>query len=130
MGELKLGLTGNAETAVTDDHTAARHGSGMVPVLGTPSLVALMENAAVQALEGHLPAGQTSVGGRMEVRHLAPTPVGMRVRARAELLAIEGRRLVFQVEAWDEVERIGEATHERFIIDRGAFIAKAEAKAR
>ena len=130
MAELTAGLTGDVEMTVTEDDTAERWGSGLVPVLGTPSLVALMESAAVRALEGHLAPGQTSVGGRMDVRHLAPTPVGLHVRARAELLEIEGRRLVFHVEAWDEVERIGEATHERFIIDQAAFIAKAEAKAR
>jgi predicted thioesterase len=130
MQALRPGLTGKAEATVTDDDTASRHGSGLVPVFGTPSLVALMENAAVRALEGHLPAGQTSVGGRMDVQHLAPTPVNMHVRAQAELLEIEGRRLVFHVEAWDEVERIGEATHERFIVDREAFVAKARAKGR
>jgi predicted thioesterase len=129
MKALTTGLTGTVQITVTDDDTAERWGSGLVPVLGTPSLVALMENAAVQTLRGCLPPGQTSVGGRIDVRHLAPTPVGMQVRARAELLEIERRRLVFHIEAWDEVERIGEATHERFIIDRGAFVAKAQAKA-
>ncbi|MGD2178144.1 MAG: thioesterase family protein [Anaerolineae bacterium] len=129
MERLTPGLTGEVETTVADDDTAARQGSGLVPVFGTPALVALMENAAVRALEGDLPPGQTSVGGRMDVRHLAPTPVGMRVRARAELLEMEGRRLVFHVEAWDELEQIGRATHERFIVDQAAFVAKAKAKA-
>lgn len=128
MQTLAAGLTGEVEKTVTDGDTAERWGSGLVPVLGTPTLVAMMENAAVNALEGHLPADQTSVGGRMDVRHLAPTPVGMAVRARAELLEVDGRRLVFTVEASDEVERIGEATHERFILDRDGFVAKAEAK--
>jgi len=114
---------------VTEADTAAHWGSGLVPVLGTPAMVGLMEGAAVQALVGHLPPGRTSVGGRIDVRHLAPTPVGMRVRARAELLKVEGRRLVFRVEAWDEVERIGEATHERFIVDAERFIARAQTKA-
>ena len=130
MDQIIPGLTGELETNVTEADTAERWGSGLVPVLGTPTLVALMENAAVKALEAHLPPGQTSVGGRMDVRHLAPTPVGMAVRARAELLEVDGRRLVFSVEAWDEVERIGEATHERFVVDRDRFVAKAEAKGR
>jgi predicted thioesterase len=129
MEALAPGLTGTVEMTVTEDDTAERWGSGLVPVFGTPGLVGLMENAAVEALRGHLPAGQTSVGGRMDVQHLAPTPVGMQVRARAELLQVDGRRLVFDVEAWDEAEQIGKATHERFIVDQAAFVAKAEAKA-
>ena len=129
MAELAPGLTGETETVVTEADTAARLGSGVVPVLGTPALVALMEVAAVRALVDHLPTDQTSVGGRIDVRHLAPTPVGMRVRAYAELMKVEGRQLVFHVEAWDEVERIGEATHERFIVDGERFVANAQAKA-
>jgi len=128
MGSVRPGLMGEAERVVTENDTAARWGSGLVPVFGTPSLVGLMENAAVEALEGHLPPDQTSVGGRMDVRHLAPTPVSMRVSARAELSEVEGRRLTFHIEAWDEVERIGEAAHERFIIEKETFVAKAEAK--
>jgi fluoroacetyl-CoA thioesterase len=128
MDELAPGLIGKAERVVTEADSADRWGSGMVPVFGTPALVGLMESAAVQALAEHLPPGQTSVGGRIDVRHLAPTPVGMRVHARAELLEVEGRRLVFRIEAWDEVEQIGEATHERFVVGEERFIAKAEAK--
>ena len=128
MGELTSGLTGETAIAVTERDTADRLGSGSVPVFGTPALVGLMEGAAIQALAGHLPAGQTSVGGRIDVHHLAPTPVGMRVRARAELTKVEGRRLVFHVVAWDEVEQIGEATHERFIVNEERFVAKAKAK--
>ena len=130
MSEPAPGLTGEIEAVVTEDDTAARWGSGLVPVFGTPALVGLMEGAAVQALEEHLPPGQTSVGGRIDVRHLAATPVGMRVRARAELVKVEGRRLLFRVEAWDEVERIGEATHERFVVGVERFVARAKAKAK
>ena len=114
--------------AVTEADTAERWGSGLVPVLGTPALVGLMEGAAVHALAGHLPAGKTTVGGRIDVRHLAPTPVGMHARARAELREVDGRRLVFHIEAWDDAEQIGEATHERFVIDVERFVAKADAK--
>ena len=130
MSELALGLTGEVEAVVTEANTADRWGSGLVPVFGTPALVGLMESAAVQALKGCLPPGQTSVGGRIDVRHLAPTPVGMRVHARAELVEVDGRRLKFRVEAWDEAEKIGEATHERFVVDGERFVAKAKAKAR
>jgi predicted thioesterase len=130
MESIRPGLTGEVQSIVTQNDTAERWGSGLVPVFGTPALVGLMENAAVEALDSYLAAGQTSVGGRIDVRHLAPTPVGMRLHARAELLEVEGRRLVFRIEAWDEIERIGEATHERFIIEQKAFVTKAEAKAR
>lgn len=130
MGELVPGLVAKIETTVTETDTADRWGSGLVPVLGTPALVGLMERAAVQALAGHLPTGHTSVGGRIDVCHLAPTPVGLQVRARAELLAVEDRRLVFRVEAWDEAEQIGEAIHERFVVDEEQFVAKAYDKAK
>jgi fluoroacetyl-CoA thioesterase len=126
--DLLPGLTAEIEAIVTEADTAERLGSGLVPVLGTPALVALLERAAVQALVGRLPPGQTSVGGRIDVRHLAPTPVGMRIHARAELLEVQGRRLIFHVEAWDEVEQIGEASHERFVVDETRFVAKAQAK--
>jgi len=128
MDKLAPGFIGETETVVAEADTAERWGSGLVPVFGTPALVGLMEGAAVQALAAHLPPGQTSVGGRIDLRHLAPTPVGMHVHARAELLEVEGRRLVFRVEAWDEVEKIGEAAHERFIVDEERFAAKARAK--
>jgi fluoroacetyl-CoA thioesterase len=128
MKELAPRLTGEVEMVVAEADTAAHLGSGTVPVLGTPALVGLMENAAVRALAAHLSPGRTSVGGRIDVRHLAATPVGMRVRARAELLEVAGRRLVFRVEAWDAVEQIGEGTHERFVIDEARFVARAEAK--
>lgn len=128
MSQLSPGLKAEAEITVTEADTAARWGSGLVPVYSTPALVGLMENAAVLALAGHLPAGQTTVGGRIDARHLAPTPVGMKVRALAELVQVEGRKLVFRVEAWDEVEKVGEAAHERFIIDEAKFMARVRAK--
>jgi fluoroacetyl-CoA thioesterase len=128
MSELTPGLFAEIEHTVTDDDTAARWGSGLVPVFSTPALVGLMESAAVHALTGHLPPGQTTVGGHIDVHHLAATPVGMKVRARAELVAIEGRRLAFKVQAWDEVELVGEADHDRFVIDEAKFLAKGGAK--
>jgi predicted thioesterase len=128
MKRLQSGLIGELEMMVSEANTASQLGSGSVAVLGTPALVGLMEGAAIQALEGHLAEGQTTVGGRIDVRHLAPTPVGMNVRARAELQEVDGRRLVFHVEAWDAVERIGEAEHVRFVIDEARFTAQAQAK--
>lgn len=130
MTELTIGLNAEINRIVTEADTAAKWGSGLVPVFGTPSLVGLMEAAAVKALEGYLPEGQTTVGGRIDVRHLAATPVGMQVRARAELTSVDGKKLTFQIEAWDEVEKIGEALHERFVIDTEKFIARTQTKGR
>ena len=130
MNELTIGPNAEISLTVSETDTAAKWGSGLVPVFGTPSLVGLMEAAAVKALDGHLPEGQTTVGGHMDVRHLAATPVEMQVRARAELKSIDGRKLTFQIEAWDEVEKIGEALHERFVIDTEKFIAKARTKSK
>ena len=128
MNELVTGLNSEITITVTESDTAAKLGSGLVPVFGTPALVGLMEAAAVKALEGHLSKHQTTVGGRIDVRHLAATPVGMTVRARAELTTIEGRKLTFQIEAWDEVEKVGEALHERYMIKTEKFISRAQAK--
>jgi predicted thioesterase len=128
MANLTLGLSAELSITVTDADTASKWGSGLVPVYSTPALVGLMETAAVKALEGQLEAGKTTVGGHIDVHHVAATPVGMTVRARAELTAIEGKKLTFQVEAWDEVEKIGEALHERFLIDTEKFVARVEAK--
>ena len=128
MNELTIGINAEVSLTVTESDTAAKWGSGLVPVFGTPSLVALMEAAAVKALDGHLPDGRTTVGGHIDVHHLAATPVGMQVRARAELVSIDVRKLTFQIEAWDELEKIGEALHERFVIDKEKFITRAQAK--
>jgi fluoroacetyl-CoA thioesterase len=128
MTPLSPGLSAELSITVTDAETAAKWGSGLVPVYSTPALVGLMEAAAVKALAGQLEAGKTTVGGHIDVHHLAATPVGMTVRARAELTAIEGRKLTFQIEAWDEAEKIGEALHERFLVDTEKFVARVEAK--
>jgi len=128
MEELVPGLQAELEHTVTAADSAAQWGSGLVPVFSTPALVGLMESAAVAALTGHLEPGQTTVGARIDVRHLAATPVGMQVRARAELKAVEGRKLVFKIQAWDAVELIGEADHERFVVDEARFLARIQAK--
>jgi predicted thioesterase len=130
MPELASGLSAELEHTVTEADTAFHWGSGGLPVFSTPALVGLMESAAVVSLTGHLSSGQTTVGGHIDVHHLAATPVGVNVRARAELIAIEGRKLVFKIQAWDEVELIGEADHDRFVIDEAKFSAKAASKNR
>ncbi|HRJ43568.1 MAG TPA: hotdog domain-containing protein, partial [Caldilineaceae bacterium] len=96
---LTPGLTGEASTTVDHTNTAAALGSGLVPVYGTPALIALLELAAVHAVADYLPPGATSVGTHLDVRHLAATPIGMRVRAQATLTEVGGRRLTFAVEA-------------------------------
>jgi fluoroacetyl-CoA thioesterase len=128
MIELLPGLSAEHKHLVDETDTASHWGSGGVHVFSTPALVGLMESAAVIALYGALPDGQTTVGTRLDVRHLAATPVGMQVRAIATLTAVEGRKLTFTIQAWDEVELIGEAVHERFIIDEAKFVAKTQAK--
>jgi predicted thioesterase len=107
---------------------ASAVGSGLVDVFSTPMLVALLENAAVDALGSAMTQEQTSVGVHLDVRHLAATPPGMRVCAHAELLGVEGRMLTFRVWAEDERERIGEGTHQRALIDRARFERKVAEK--
>jgi len=128
--ELTPGLTGEASATVTADRTARALGTGAVDVYSSAALVALLEAAAVAALADRLPDGQTTVGTRLDVRHLAPTPVGMAVRAQATLREVDGRRLVFDVEAWDAIERIAAGKHERFIVNRDRFTARAAGKGR
>ena len=125
---LQPGLSAEVELTVGETETAAHLGSGSLAVYATPALVALMENAAVHALEGHLSPGQTTVGGQIDLRHLAATPVGMRVRARAELVEVQGRKLTFHVQAWDEAKQIGEARHVRFLIEEETFMTKVKTK--
>src|SRR4051812_5252021 len=100
--QLTPGLTGQAELVVGEEHTAPRIGSGRVRVLATPVMINLMEAAALDAAENFIPHGHQSLGIRLDVRHIAATPVGMRVRARATLVGINGRTLDFRVEAHDD----------------------------
>jgi len=118
---LEPGLTGHASTVVTEDKTAYALGSGNVKAYSTPSMIALLEAAAIDALQSRLGDGQTSVGTSLNIKHLAATPVGMAVNAVATLREVDGRRLVFDVSASDEIELIGQGTHERFIVDRERF---------
>jgi predicted thioesterase len=126
--QLDLGLTGEKKENVTTENTAIKYGSGCVPVYATPAMIGLMEGAAVEAVAAHLPAGMATVGTELNVKHMAATPVGLAVRACARLTQIDGRRLVFHVEAFDDKEQIGSGTHERFVINVEKFLQKAAAK--
>ncbi len=128
MTEFLPGIFSEIEHLVTDKDTAEQWGSGLVPVFSTPALVGLMEAAAVKVLEDHLPPENTSVGSHIDVHHLAATPVGMHIHIKAELTEIDGRKLVFRITASDEVELIGEARHERVIVNKEKFMAKLNAK--
>jgi predicted thioesterase len=123
---LVKGLRGEATVTVSAGNTAKEVGSGSVPVFATPMLVALMESAAIKALQGRLPEGQTTVGTKVEISHTAATPVGMTVTAQAELVEADGRRLVFDVMAQDEAGLVGEGRHERFIVETEKFLSRAE----
>ncbi len=125
---LKIGIFGEAKTVVSDKNTAITHGSGSIPVFATPAMIALMENAALSSVEPLLPEGHTTVGISISSSHIAATPVGMEVTAKAELVEIDGKRLVFKVEGYDAKEKIGEGTHQRFIINKEKFMKKNEEK--
>src|SRR3954454_14838417 len=128
LSGLRPGLTGSAELVVTDEHTAPRIGSGRVRVLATPGMINLMEAAALDAAENLIPDGFQSLGIHLDVRHIAATPVGMRVRASAKLIKVDGRRLDFAVEAHDEKDLIGDGLHQRIIVNVERFDARLAAK--
>jgi len=123
------GLAGSVELIVADEHTAPRVGSGKIRVLATPVMVNLMEAAALAAVEHLLPEGCQSLGTHLDVTHVAATPVGMRVRAFAEVVRVDGRKLVFRVRAEDERDPIGEGLHERVVVNVARFDERVRRKA-
>lgn len=126
--EVKPGLRGEATLKVSEKNTAKEMESGSLSILGTPALVALMEKAATNALEGNLSEGKTTVGIRIDIQHLAPTPIGMEVKAKAELISVDGQRLQFRLEAGDEKELIGRGEHFRVIVPGDGFLKRANEK--
>jgi len=126
--EIRPGLSGTAELVVGEEHTAPRVGSGKVHVLATPVMINLIEAAALAAIEHLLPAGYQSLGTRLDVRHIAATPVGMRVRAMAEVMDVQGRTVVFKVTASDQNELIGDGTHERVVVNVAKFDQRVQRK--
>jgi len=128
LSSVTPGLRGQAELVVGEEHTAPRIGSGKVHVLATPVMINLIEAAALAAVEHLLPAGCQSLGTRLDVRHIAATPVGMRIFAAAEVLGVEGRNIRFRVEARDERELIGDGVHDRVVVKVARFDERVQRK--
>lgn len=125
---LETGIKGNGEVMVTEENTAKAMGSGELMVFATPAMIALMEQTAYESVASELEEGSGTVGTALNVKHVAATPVGMRVRCESELIQVEGRALIFSVKAYDASGLIGEGVHERFIIQNAKFQTKADAK--
>jgi predicted thioesterase len=135
LDAIRPGLRGEVRQVVAQEHTARHLGSGGVQVLATPQMILLMERAGVAAVDHLLPEGYLTVGGHLDVQHLAPTPVGFEVRATAELLEVDGRRLAFRAEVHDRPpggdreDLVGRGNHQRFIVDVARFGERVAAKA-
>lgn len=121
---METGLSYTATTTVSSTNTALTLGSGDMEVFATPAMIALMEHAAMKAVSPHLPDGSSTVGTLMNSTHIAASGIGKEIKATATLTGIEGRKLIFQVEAFDGEKLIGSGTHERFIVDRERFLSK------
>ena len=126
--ELKIGLMFEISEEVTLNNTASALGSGGIDVYATPAMIALMEKAAMNAVQPALVEGLSTVGTMVNIKHMAATPVGMTVTAKAELIEVSEKRLLFKVEAFDGKDKIGEGTHERFIISVEKFISRVNMK--
>lgn len=127
-GETWVGMVEEAALKVDNQMTADHIGSGSMQVFATPAMAAFVEQVCRRMADERLPAGQSTVGIRVDIRHLAPTPLGGQVRLRAEVTQFDGRQIVFQVRLWDEIEPIGEADHVRAIIDETRFLKRVESK--
>lgn len=125
---LEKGITGTLESVVTEDKTAKVMGSGELAVYATPAMIALMEETAYKSVAPELDEGMGSVGTWMNVKHISASPVGMKITCKSELLEVDGRKLTFKVEAYDEKGMIGEGTHERFVIVNEKFQSKTDSK--
>ena len=126
--EITVGMKGSVSTMVEREDTALEVGSGSLLVYATPCMVALMEGAACEAIAEALPEGKTSVGTALDISHLSATPVGLEVRAEAEVTAVEGSMITFQVTAYDEAGKIGEGIHKRAVITTQRFLDKVYTK--
>ena len=121
---IEIGLKHTSELTVTDTVTAIKMGSGDMPILATPAMMALMENAAMLAVDDELPEGNTTVGGHIESSHLKPSKIGDKVSATAEVTKVDGKKIEFKISAYSGDVLLGEGTHLRFIVDRERFLSK------
>ena len=129
MKEIPIGAYGSFALEVKTEHLASRFkDAALPPVLATPVMIMVMENAALNAIRTYLEPGESAVGTRVDIRHLAATPAGMRVIGEAEVTRVDGRRLEFTVRARDETEEIGSGTHERMIVDVARLSKRLDAK--
>ncbi|MEZ0536889.1 thioesterase family protein [Caldicellulosiruptoraceae bacterium PP1] len=128
FNNIKAGLTSSMQIVVSNKDTAIFYGSGTLEVFATPAMISYMEHAAMICVDAHLPNEYTTVGTKIDVKHLAATPVGMSVFIEAKLLEVDRKRLLFKVEAYDQKEKIGEGFHERFIIEKEKFLNKTYSK--
>lgn len=126
--KIKEGLSFEIEQVVTAKDTAAKYGSGLVEVFATPAMIALMEKTALNVVLPYLPDGFNTVGTAVNIKHIKATPVGMEVTCKATLKAIDGRKLVFDVIAFDEDGEIGNGSHSRYIIETAKFMEKLSSK--
>ena len=127
--EIKVGLKNTVTEGVTAENTAKKMGSGSLEVYATPAMTCLMEKAATEALEPLLTEGWTTVGISLNIQHKSATPIGLNIRAEARVTAVDGRKITFEVKAFDDREEIGSGTHERFAVMKEKFMAKALGKA-
>ena len=130
MSELSRGVRGAQQETVTEKNIASALGSGGLAVYATPCMITLMEYCAMESVRPYLPLGSSTVGTRLDIKHLAATPIGMMVRCETELIEVDRRRLVFLCRAFDEAGLIGEGTQERFIVDDEKFMEKVSQKIR
>ena len=128
LSAIQPGLSGEAGLLVAEEHTAPRVGSGKIHVLATPVMINVIEAAALAAIEHLLPPGHQSLGTVLNVRHIAATPVGMRMKASAFVTGVSGRTVTFRVEARDEKELIGDGTHERVVVNVAKFDQRVQRK--
>ncbi|MCX6230333.1 MAG: thioesterase family protein [Bacteroidetes bacterium] len=122
--QIPNGIIGNLSIKVTTKDTASQYGSGLIDVFATPAMIALMEKTAQCSVQSYLPEGSITLGTEINIKHIKATAVGMKVSCESKLISIEGRKLIFEVKAWDEQGEIGYGTHERCIVDSKKFMEK------
>ncbi len=123
---VKEGMASTREIYVTDNDVASKLGSGNMDVFATPAMVALMENTSKSCVDLHLPFGYTTVGIEVNIKHIKASPIGMKIRCESSLIKVEGKKLIFNVDAWDEKGKIGEGNHTRYIVNSEEFMKRIQ----